>query len=212
MSPEAKLASDVESVSRQLMQTDVNLSGLKPYNGQIPPQMYGAAENDDGFSSLSPGDYIEIRLGDQLNFYQGKTNQKEKQLQFWQWSIYILGGVGTFLAAIKLELWIALTTALAGAIIVFLEYQQVEYSLIKYNQTSTDLINIKAWWTALSSDEKGNPENVNKLVIQTEKVLQSELGGWVQQMENMLAGLKAKQEECYNKSDQKSKNSDQELG
>jgi len=189
MSPEAKLASDMESVSRQVMQTDVNLSALQSYDGPIPPKMYGAAENDDGFSSLAPEDYIEIRLGDQLNFYQLKTNQKEKQLKFWQWSIYILGGVGTFLAAIKFELWIALTTALVGAIIAFLEYQQVEYSLTKYNQAATDLINIKGWWTALSEDEKEKTENINKLVIHTEKVLKNELVGWIQQMENVLTEL-----------------------
>lgn len=193
-SPEAKLALKVESTSRQLMQTDVNLSGLKPYDGSIPPKMDGAAANDNGFSSLSPEDYITIRLGDQLSYYQLKTNKLEKQLIFWQWSIYILGGVGTFLAAIKQELWIALTTAAVGAIITFLEYRQVEFTLTKYNQTATDLLNIKAWWTALSSIEKEDPENISKLVIYTEKVLQKELGGWIQQMENMLAGLKKNKE------------------
>lgn len=195
VSPEAKLALKVESASRQLMQTNVNLSGLKPYDGPIPPKMEGAAANDNGFSSLSPEDYITIRLGDQLSYYQIKTNKLEKQLIFWQWSIYILGGVGTFIAAIKQELWIALTTAAVSAIITFLEYRQVEFTLTKYNQTATDLLNIKAWWTALSGIEKEDPENISKLIIYTEKVLQNELGGWIQQMENMLAGLKKNTEE-----------------
>jgi len=206
VSPEAKLASKVESVSRQLMQTDVNMAGLKPYDGPIPPKMYGAAEKDDGFSSLTPDDYITIRLEDQLNYYQLKTNTLEKQLKFWQWSIYILGGLGTFLAAINHELWIALTTAAVGAIITFLEYRQVEFTLIKYNQTATDLSNTKAWWAALSADEKEKSENINKLVIYTEKVLKSELGGWIQQMENTLAGLKPKHDEGLNKSNQITKN------
>ena len=195
VSPEAKLALKVESASRQLMQTNVNLSGLKPYDGPIPPKMEGAAANDNGFSSLSPEDYITIRLGDQLSYYQIKTNKLEKQLIFWQWSIYILGGVGTFIAAIKQELWIALTTAAVSAIITFLEYRQVEFTLTKYNQTATDLLNIKAWWTALSGIEKEDPENISKLIIYTEKVLQNELGGWIQQMENMLAGSKKNTEE-----------------
>jgi hypothetical protein len=147
-------------------------------------------------------DFGIVPLGDQLNYYQLKTNTLEKELKFWQWSIYILGGLGTFLAAIKHELWIALTTAAVGAIITFLEYRQVEFTLTKYNQTATDLFNIKTWWTALSEIEKEDPENKNKLVIYTEKVLQSELGGWIQQMENMLAGLKAKKEEGLNKSNQ----------
>lgn len=200
-SPETRLALKVESASCQLMKTDVNMAGLKPYTGPIPPEMYGAAANDDGFSSLLPEDYITIRLGDQLNYYQLKTNTLEKQLRFWQWSIYLLGGAGTFLAAIRQELWIALTTAAVGASITFLEYRQVEFTLTKYNQTTTDLFNIKTWWTALSKNEKEDPENRNKLVIHTEKVLQSELGGWIQHMENMLTGLKTKQEEGLKKPD-----------
>jgi len=61
--------------------------------------------------------------------------------------------------------------------------------LTKYNQAATDLINIKGWWTALSEDEKEKTENINKLVIHTEKVLKNELVGWIQQMENVLTEL-----------------------
>ena len=75
----------------------------------------------------------------------------------------------------------------------YLEYQQVEYSLTKYNQAATNLANIQTWWTALSADEKTESENIDKLVRLTERILQSELTGWIQQMENTLAELQEQQ-------------------
>ncbi len=192
-SGEAKLACEVENICRQLMQTEVNLSALRPYEGPIPPDMYGAAAADDGYSDLSPDSYLKIRLGDQLNYYQKKTAKLERQLKRLQWSIYIFGGIGTFLAAVGLQLWIALTTALVGTIATFLEYQQVENTLMKYNQAATNLANVKAWWTALTTEKKADPNNVDRLVGNTEKILQSELTGWVRQMEDALEGLRAQQ-------------------
>ena len=103
------------------------------------------------------------------------------------------------LAAVGLEVWVALTAALVGAFSTFLEYQQVENSLMKYNQAATDLANVKAWWTALSYKEKADPKNTDMLVGNAEKILQSELLGWVQQMEDALAELRAQQVREYSK-------------
>ena len=194
-SRKAKLTCNMKAISRQLMQTEVNLSALRPYGGRIPPQMYGAAAADDGYSFLTPDRYITIRLGDQLNYYQLKTVKLERQLKRLQWSIYIFGGVGTFLAAVGLQLWIALTVTLVGAFTTFLEYQQIENTLMKYNPAATDLSNIQAWWTALSSSEKIDQKNIDKLIGNTEKTLQSELTGWVQRMEDALAELHKKRSE-----------------
>jgi hypothetical protein len=192
-SPETQLVHKVEAISRRLMRTDVNLSALRPYEGPIPPKMYGAAEEDDGFSQLSPERYITVRLGDQLNYYRLKTTKLERQLKRLQWLIYIFGGIGTLLAAVGWELWVALTTSLAGAFTTFLEYQQVENSLMKYNQAATDLANLQAWWTALSTEEKADGKSIDKLVSYTEKILEGELTGWVQRMEDALAELRAEQ-------------------
>ncbi len=191
--PEAELARRMEDTSQRLMQTDVNLSGLWPYSGPIPPVMYGAAAEDDGFSFLSPDRYLTVRLGDQLSYYRQKTNRLDKQLKVLHWLIYIFGGLGTLLAAAEFELWVALTTSIVGTFTAYLEYQQVENTLIKYNQAAADLANIEAWWTALTAEEKADQKNIDQLVGHTEKVLESELTGWVQQMENALSKLRAEQ-------------------
>jgi hypothetical protein len=194
-SPKSVLAQRIETINKQLMQTEVSLSGLGVYKGQIPPKMYGdTTAYDDGFEVISADRYVNLRLESQLNYYQLKTSKLEKRLRMLQWLTYIIGGIGTFLAAIEMQLWIAVTIAISTAITSFLEYRQVENTLIKYNQVATDLYNTKAWWSALSPAERSDPKNKNILVENTENILHIELAGWVKQMEDTLAKLYSKHE------------------
>jgi hypothetical protein len=183
----------LEPVSRRLMQTDVNHGGLEPYKGDLPPKEI-AQQNDDGFSFLTPERYIDLRLEDQLKYYSGKTPKLEKQIKQMQVAILIAGGAGTLLAALYAELWVALTTALATALTTSLGYRQLEETLVRYNQSAADLANVRDWWTKLSPAAKRNPKNIDQLVEVTEKVLETELSGWVQRMENALEQLKAEEE------------------
>ena len=188
---EVKLARKVKRVGERLMKTQVNRTSLTPYEGKLPPQ-YGAAKDDDGFSDMEPEKYLAWRLEDQLNWYQKKALVLDKQLQRLQWLIYILGGVGTFLAAVGLEIWIAVTIALVGALTTFLEFKRVETTLTAYNQAATDLDSIRTWWHALPEEDKKDEkkqENFEKLVKNTEAVIQSEHAGWVQEMRDTLAEL-----------------------
>src|SRR5262249_17130373 len=183
----------LEPVSRRLMQTDVNHSALKPYKGPVPPNEVGQ-QNDDGFSFLTPERYIELRLEDQLKYYSNKTPKLEKQINQMQVAILVAGGVGTLLAAVHAELWVALTTALATALTTWLASHQLDETLVRYNQSATDLANVRDWWTKLSPAAKPNAKNIHQLLEVTEKVLESELSGWVQRMENALAQLKTEEE------------------
>jgi hypothetical protein len=187
---EAWLDQQVETVSRRLMRTDVNEAALHPYTGLIPPKMDGAAADDDGISKLSPERYITIRLGDQIKFFQLRTNQLEKRLRRFQVWILVYGGMGAFLAAVGAVLWIPIAVTVAAGLTAYLEYQQVEQTLKHYNQVATDLANVQSWWMALPDDEQKDRKKVNNLVDFTEKILASESTGWVQQMQNALANLR----------------------
>lgn len=178
------------------MKTEVSLHGFKKYDGEIPPEMYGAAADDDGYSMLTTNKYIKIRIGDQLSYFQKKIVKLERQLRYLQWMILIIGGIGTFLAALQVQLWIALTIALAGAFAAFLEYRQVENTVIKYNQTATELSNIQAWWESLTLSEKVDANNIDRLVKQTEEALSTELAGWVKQMQDAIDKLYTKKEDA----------------
>ncbi|GEO09821.1 DUF4231 domain-containing protein [Segetibacter aerophilus] len=198
--PEQQLAQRIEDITRRTMRTEVNSSALKPYNKDekdksLPANIFSGEGDgkDDGFSYLVPDRYITIRLNDQAEFYRKKTIGLERQLNLLSWLTFIIGGVGSFLAAVGFEVWIAVTTSLVGAFATFLGYKQTERTLMKYNQSSTDLSNVKAWWNALSSEEQSDQKNIDSLVEHTEQVLQSELDGWIQQMQNALAELRDSQ-------------------
>jgi hypothetical protein len=194
-SPEQQLSQKVEDVTRRTMRTEVNTSALVSYDKTkgFPPYMYAAKGGDDGFTSLTPDRYVEVRLGDQLNYFHKTSLKLEKRLKQLYWATFVIGGVGTYLAAVGHQIWIALTTAVVAAIGTYLGYRQTESSLTKYNQAATDLANVRAWWLALSAEEQAEQQNIDSLVDHTEQVLQSELDGWVQQMQNSLAELREKQ-------------------
>jgi hypothetical protein len=194
-SPRQKFSSRIRYINNQLMKTEVSLHGFKKYEGEIPPKMYGAAADDDGYSMLTTDKYIKIRIGDQLSYYQKKIPKLERQLRYLQWTILIMGGIGTFLAAAGLQLWVALTIALAGMFAAFLEYRQVENTVIKYNQTATELSNVEAWWQSLTLSEKVDTNNIDRLVKQTEEALSTELTGWVKQMQDTIDKLYTKKED-----------------
>ena len=199
---ESQLADKMQTISHSLIQTEANMSALKPYKGPLPPR-YGTAENDDGFSALSPERYLDTRLEDQLNYYVKKTIQLERQWSRWQWAIYLLGGTGTLLAARGQELWIALTTGMVAAITNYLAYQQVQERLTKYNQTATRLAHVRNWWTALSAAEQAKQANIDKLVVDTEGVLEDEFKSWMLQMEETMSVLKEEQAKAAEKAQAK---------
>jgi len=69
----------------------------------------------------------------------------------------------------------------------------VETSLVQYNQALASLRNIETWWKALSGWEKTRRNNIDVLVDQTERTLESETAGWVQQMQSALDKLTEKE-------------------
>lgn len=186
-------------INNRLMQSDVCQTAVNKYKGPIPPDMGGKPDNDDGFSALTADQYIKIRIDDQLNYYKSRTAKMERQLKRCLWLIYIMGGIGTFLAAIKLELWVALTTSIVGIFTTYLEYVQVENNLMIYNQAISSLTDIKTWWSILPGDQMQKGENTQKLLDSAENIFQAEQNRWMQNMETAMENLRAKQETAEQK-------------
>jgi SLOG in TRPM, prokaryote/SMODS and SLOG-associating 2TM effector domain 1/Protein of unknown function (DUF4231) len=183
-SRELKLAAKLKDISSALAQSEVNRTNL-PAVVKIDPTR---------LTFLGPEDYLKDRIEDQIGYFVSKTSSLYKQLKTMQVWIYIAGGVGTALAAFGADVWVALTTALAATLTTRLEMDQVENTLVQYNQALTGLRNIASWWKALSKWEKGRRRNVDLLVEQTEKTLEGELAGWVQQMQTALDKLTEKEQ------------------
>jgi hypothetical protein len=182
-SRESKLAARIKDITSSLEQSEINKTSLEE-------SLTSDAARE---TFLTADEYVVVRLQDQVRFYVNKTRKLAKQLSFMQILIYVAGGTGTLLAAIKKDIWVALATAVVTGLITKLQIDQVETSLVQYNQTLSGLRNIETWWTALSRWEKGRRNNIDLLVDQTEKTLQSETAGWVHQMQAELDKLTEKE-------------------
>ena len=156
------------------------------------------------FSPLTIEQYLEYRLIDQLSWYRRKTVKLDRQWQLLQWLIYVWGGLGTFLAAIRAEIWIAITNAIATAIASFLDFKQLDSTMMCYNQAACNLENLLCWWHALTDEARTNPENIKKLVNSTEKVIQSETSSWVEEMREALSELYKENDDSKDKSSNES--------
>jgi hypothetical protein len=189
-----KLAHKIKIVGMRVMETQVNQRGLDRYSGKLPP-LYGAyssicnGREDDGFSDLTADEYLAWRLEDQFDYYCRKSKKLDRELSRFQWLIYILGGIGTLLAAMNLEIWVAVSSAFASALSSFLEFKRVETNLVSCNQAASDLYDIRAWWRSLPVSAKNQQMNIETLVSTTESVIQSENASWVQEMRDALSEI-----------------------
>lgn len=195
-SRDVALAQKIKVVGKRVMETQVNQSGLSIYDGELPPP-YGAARSrgDDGFSDLTPELYLTYRLEDQFDYYRRKAEKLGRELTRLQWSVYTLGGVGTLLAAVGLEVWVAVSSSFAAALASFLEFKRVETNLISCNTAASDLYDIRSWWRALPEAARHQKANIEALVNSTEQIIQGENASWVQEMRDALAELYGDQEE-----------------
>lgn len=153
------------------------------------PNAPSANSKDDKYSDLNPAKYLEIRLNTQFDWYRKKALVYDRQLQIYQSCIYISGGIGTLLAALGFQSWVAIATAFIGAFTTYLEFKRVEATLVGYNQAADALYDVRAWWLSLTPQEQGNPENVTLLVKSTEETIRSEHLSWLQDMQDKLAQL-----------------------
>ena len=141
------------------------------------------------YADLDAATYIRYRLEDQFNWYRRKAKAYDRDYQILQTSVYFFGGVGTLLAAVGFQNWVALSTALATALASYLEYKRVEATLVGYNQAADTLYDIRAWWYSISPDDRAKIANFEKLVVSTEETIRSEHTSWLQDMQDRLANL-----------------------
>lgn len=165
---------------------------LTPYDGPLPPVMYGAEATDDGLGRLDAEAYVRIRIADQLSYYRGKVASMDVLRTRLQVGTLVAGGAGTLLAAIGLEIWIGLTTAIAGAALAHLGYLQVDNTLIAYNRAAARLDALRREFRTGGARRP----DLETLVTRGEKILTTELGGWVAQMTDALEQLQAEQAEA----------------
>jgi hypothetical protein len=179
-------------IETRLMQTEVSSGPVTPYQGQLPPVMYGAEADDDGLSPLGAERYLRIRVGDQLGYFHKSIRNLNKRRNILQFIAIAGGAAGAILAAANKEIWIGLTSGASAAALAYLSYLQVDNSIVTYNQTASQLTGLERGWRVLSSDDQ-TQEAFESLVAKCEAALSTELTGWVQQMKSALEDLRKSQ-------------------
>jgi hypothetical protein len=204
VSREVKLAEAIGSATGSLMRTEVNSLSLADVPSG-PPRSWpwsralaavtdaDAAPKDDPLSPLTPDEYVRFRIDNQIAFYQRNVARHERQGRWLRWLAWIFGGLGTLLAAIGLQLWVAVTTAVVGVFVTLLEAYQLETTVTLYNQAATDLTAIRAWWYALPSRDQDLQANIDRLVERSERIMRAEHSGWVQEMQDAMTQLRLEQ-------------------
>ena len=169
------LAERVNAIQRRIVESVGGNLVLKPYTGEIPPQDCPEAQNSDpGFSDLLADDYLRYRLDVQLNWYSQELARLYATKTRWQIGIFVLSGLSALLPAIgsRFNIWVAFTTSLGTALIVWLELCNLDSLVNNYNQLILELNIIRDHWQSLSPEERNGAEFF-QLVIATEKVLWS---------------------------------------
>lgn len=190
-SRDVTLARKIKQISKRVMETQVNMSELEIYDYKkegLPP-VYGVAPGDDGFSELTPEQYVHWRIEDQFDYYRTKAKRLARELQRFQWMVYLFGGLGTLLAATQLQIWVAVTSAVVAALSSFLEFKRLETNLIACNLAASDLYDIRTWWRALPDSAKQIPGNKETLIKSTEAVIQGENASWLTEMREALSEI-----------------------
>jgi hypothetical protein len=190
-----QLAAQLDAIEARLIQTEASSGPLTPYDGPLPPAMYGTAAQDDGLSPLDAERYVALRLGDQLSYYRGKVRELDRRRTLLQVLTVAAGGVGAILAVAGLEIWIGLTTAISGAALAHLGYLQVDNTIVAYNQSAARLAGLERELRAGQIDKR-SPQALHDLVTRGEAVLTTELAGWVQQMTDAMQEQQAQQAEA----------------
>ncbi len=184
------LAAELDAIDTKLMQTQASMGPITPFDGELPPKMYGAGRDDDGLSPLNAGQYLNIRVADQLVYYHGRVRTLDRRRNGLQALGIVSGAAGAVLAAAGQDAWLGLTGGVAAAALAYLGYLQVDNTVVIYNQAAAALARLQREWRARSAAQQ-SPAAFTDLVQRCEAILASELSGWVQQMNDALHALRS---------------------
>eukprot|EP01065_Artemidia_motanka_P038478 TRINITY_DN47331_c0_g1_i1.p1 TRINITY_DN47331_c0_g1~~TRINITY_DN47331_c0_g1_i1.p1 ORF type:complete len:2477 (+),score=908.43 TRINITY_DN47331_c0_g1_i1:64-7494(+) len=146
--------------TQELIESEVAADAIPQYKGFLPPK-HIFREGDDGFSDLSPQEYVDLRLAPKIKQYHKDAKRLDKFKSRVNYMIYGWGAIGTALAALatydnlkkyNLGAWVALTTSIGNALTRFLDYMRTEWLHRKYTSTMYELQRFESWWASRGTD------------------------------------------------------------
>ena len=206
VSASVKLSEAIGSAMGALMRTEANALDLGASRWSLPwgrslrfwrarpnPETTPPDPDPTPYLPLTPSDYVTARIDPQIGWYTRKVAELDRQGRWLRWLTWIFAGIGTLLAAVGFQIWVAVTTAIVGVYATLIEAFQIETSEALYNQAATDLAAIRTWWNALSPMDQRRQQYATRLVDQAEQIMRAEHVGWVQEMQDAMTQLRLEQ-------------------
>lgn len=163
------------------------LGSSEPYTLPTPPDLPSAVKatcddtRDDGFSPLTVDEYLLYRIRPQREWYVSRLHRNYRDLKNWRAGALVLTGLGAFLVAVGFEPWVAVTTAIATAVGIFIDLRMYGRTYAIYHTAVMELDEEVANWLALSQERKDTPAELSDFVKRVEDILQRERERWMAQ-------------------------------
>lgn len=190
----AYLEKRLGEIQRDLFRSLGGEFAFEGYEGPLPPNYNKDDPNSDpGFQDLTGNEYYRYRLHHQLNWHNGKVNQRKLWRRWMTIAILAIGGVGALLAALAslgdtaggLALWVALTSSVTAALLGWQELRKVDETIKNYSKVVLELTILSDHWENLEPEERTDVE-FYKLVRACEDVLWAQNVEYVRSMQEAL--------------------------
>jgi len=188
----AYLEKRLGEIQRQLFRSLGGEFAFEGYEGPLPPNYDKNDPNSDpGFHDLTGDEYFKYRLQHQLNWHNGKVNQRKLWRRWMTIAILSIGGLGALLAALAargdsaLALWVALTSSITAALLGWQELRKVDDTIKNYSKVVLELTILSDHWENLEPEERTEVE-FYKLVRACEDVLWAQNIEYVRSMQEAL--------------------------
>ena len=168
-----------------------NLGGefaFEGYRGSLPSNYRpGRPESDPGFHDLTGEEYVKYRLKNQLDWHNGRINQRKRERRWMTIFILSVGGLGAVLAALPniLAIWVALTASITAALLTWQELRRVDEVIKNYSKVVVELSILYNHWQNLEPEERTAAEFQN-MVLGCERVLWAQNREYIRSMQEAV--------------------------
>jgi SMODS and SLOG-associating 2TM effector domain 1 len=188
----AYLEKRLGEIQRQLFRSLGGEFAFEGYEGPLPHSYNKEdANSDPGFHDLTGEEYFKYRLQHQLNWHNGRVNQRKLWRRWMTIAILSIGGLGALLAAVAaigdsaLTLWVALTSSITAALLGWQELRKVDETIRNYSKVVMELTILSDHWENLEPEERTSVE-FYKMVRACEDVLWAQNREYIRSMQEAL--------------------------
>jgi hypothetical protein len=183
----AYLEKRINEIQRNLYRGLGGEFAFRPFPGPIPPYYRPEYGNDPGFNDLTGDEYFKYRLEDQLRWHIRKVNEYKRERGVLTFSVVAAGALGSLFAALGsfLSIWVALTAAVAAALVGWQQLRNVDTVIKNYSKVILELTSLYDHWSNLESEERTQAE-FYKLVRGCESVLWAQNTEYLKTMQEAL--------------------------